>query len=130
MNITLNIGINVSQNYLPDGVAEMKLKYTHVKDLLEEDFGKPLCIRMAQSATEDTIVVQYTDVEYVLYRLHSLAQDLQQDCIAYTMQDDDGTVLGGALVGTYAHACNYGIFDEVLFIPADIKLNDRVGLPL
>ena len=122
MNITLNIGLAVSDNYLPEGVAEMKLQYKHIKDVLEEDFGKPLCIRMAQSATEDTVVVQYTDVEYVLYRLYSLAQELKQDCIAYTMQDDDDTVLGGALVGAYAHAWNYGIFVEDYFIPADINL--------
>ena len=123
MKITLNIGLNVSQNYLPEGVAEMKLKYKYVKDLLEEDFGKPLCIRMAQSATEDTIVVQYNNnVEAVLWKLTLLAHELKQDCIAYTMQDDDGVMLGGALVGRYSHEWNYGIFNEVFFI------NDAVPL--
>ena len=36
MNITLNIGLNVSKNYLPEGVAAMQLKYTYVKDYLEK----------------------------------------------------------------------------------------------
>ena len=123
MNITLNIGLNVSQNYLPEGVAEMKLKYKYVKDFLEAHFGKPSCIRMAQSATEDTIVVQYNNVEAVLQELYLIAQDLGQDCIAYAVQDDNGVMLGGALVGKYAHEWNHGLFNEDYFINATIPLN-------
>ena len=116
MNITLNIGLQVSKNYLPEGVASMEYKYEYVKEQLEKALGLPMQIRVAQSATEETVVVQYKRVESVLYRLASLAHELQQDCIAYTVQDDDGTVLGGALVGKYAHEWNYGIFNAEYFI--------------
>ena len=130
MNITLNIGLNVSNNYLPEGVAGMELQYRHVKNCLEKAFGKPSCIGIARSATEKTVVAQYTDVQAVLGKLYLLAHDLGQDCIAYSMQAEDGTALGGALVGAYAHEWNYGVFNEEYFIPATIKLNYRVGLPL
>ena len=130
MNITLNIGLNVSNKYLPEGVAKMELQYRHVRNWLEKAFGKPSCIGIARSATEKTVVVQYDAVEAVLGKLYLLAHDLGQDCIAYTIQDDDGTVLGGALVGEYAHEWNYGVFNEDYFIPATIKLNYRTGLPL
>ena len=129
MNITLNIGLNVSNNYLPEGVAGMELQYRHVKNCLEKAFGKPSCIGIARSATEKTVVAQYTDVQAVLGKLYLLAHDLGQDCIAYSIQDD-GNVLGGALVGAYAHEWNYGVFNEDYFIPATIKLNYRTGLPL
>ena len=130
MHITLNIGLEVSNNYLPEGVAGMQLQYRHVKNCLEKAFGKPICIGIARSATEKTVVAQYEDVQYVLSKLYTLAHDLGQDCIAYQVQDDDGNVLGGALVGAYAHEWNFGIFDEEDFIPATIKLNYRSGLPL
>ena len=130
MYITLNIGLQVSNNYLPEGVAGMELQYRHVKNCLEKCFGKPSCIGIARSATEKTVVVQYTDVREVVSNLYSLAHELQQDCIAYTVQDDDGKDLGGALVGKYAHEWNYGVFDEEYFIQATIKLNYRIGLPL
>ena len=116
MNITLNIGLEVSNNYLPEGVAGMQLQYEYVQEQLEKALGKPMQIGVAQSATEQTIVVQYKRVEAVLYRLASLAHELQQDCIAYSIQDDDGNVLGGALVGKYAHEWNYGIFNPAYFI--------------
>ena len=130
MNITLNIGLQVSNNYLPEGVASMELQYKHVKNHLEKCFGKPSCIGIARSASEKTVVVQYEDVQAVLQELYSLAHAFGQDCIAYSMQGDDGNVLGGALVGKYAHEWNHGIFDEAYFIPASLKLNYRVGLPL
>ena len=130
MNITLNIGLQVSNNYLPEGIEEMHLQYRHVKNRLEKCFGKPSCIGISRSATEKTVVVQYTDVQAVLSELHSLAHELGQDCIAYSVQGDDGKDLGGALVGKYAHEWNYGCFDSAYFIPATIKLNYRVGLPL
>ena len=130
MNITLNIGLEVSNNYLPEGAAGMQLQYKHVKNCLEKCFGKPSCIGIARSATEKTVVVQYTEVKEVLSKLYSLAQHLGQDCIAYQVQSEDGNVLGGALVGKYAHEWNHGIFDEEYFIPATIKLNYRIGLPL
>ena len=129
MNITLNIGLQVSNNYLPEGVAGMELQYRHVKNCLEKAFGKPQCIGIARSATEKTVVAQYTDVQAVLSKLYTLAHELQQDCIAYAIQAD-GVVLGGALVGKYAHEWNYGVFEEEYFIPATIKLNYRIGLPL
>ena len=122
MNITLNIGLNVSKNYLPDGVEQMQWNYHSVKEHLQKEFGKPSCIRMAQSATEETIVVQYNNVEAVLQALYQIAQDLQQDCIAYSVQDDNGVTIGGALVGKYAHAWNYGVFNEEYFINATIQL--------
>ena len=130
MNITLNIGLEVSNNYLPEGAAGMQLQYKHVKNCLEKCFGKPSCIGIARSATEKTVVVQYTEVKEVLSKLYSLAHDLGQDCIAYQVQSEDGNVLGGALVGQYAHEWNYGVFDEEYFIPATIKLNYRIGLPM
>ena len=130
MNITLNIGLEVSNNYLPSGVASMEMQYKHVKNCLEKCFGIPSCIGIARSNTEKTVVAQYTEVKEVLSKLHSLAHDLGQDCIAYQVQSEDGNVLGGALVGKYAHEWNYGIFDEVFFVPATIKLNYRIGLPL
>ena len=112
MSITLNIGLNVSRNYMPEGVEEMQLAYSYAKEYLEQVFGKPMQIGMAQSATEKTIVVQYADVEAVLKKLFWLARQFNQDCIAYTIQDDDGNVLGGALVGEYAHEWNHGVFDK------------------
>ena len=130
MNITLNIGLEVSNNYLPEGVAGMQLQYKHVKKWLEKEFGKPSCIGIARSATEKTVVAQYEDVQSVLSNLFSLAHELGQDCIAYSIQGDDGNVLGGALVGKNAHEWNYGVFNEEYFIPATIKLNYRIGLPL
>ena len=130
MNIVLNIGLEVSNNYLPSGVAGMQLQYKHVKNVLEKTFGKPSCIGIARSATEKTVVAQYTDVQKVLSELYLLAHELQQDCIAYQVQDGDGNALGGALVGKYAHEWNYGIFDAGYFIPASLKLNYRIGLPL
>ena len=118
MNITLNIGLNVSRNYMPEGVEEMQLAYSYAKEYLEQVFGKPMQIGMAQSKTEKTVVVQYADAEAVLKKLFWLARQFNQDCIAYTIQDDDGNVLGGALVGEYAHEWNYGVFDKECFIPA------------
>ena len=130
MNVTLNIGLQVSNNYLPEGVAAMELQYKHVKKLLEQAFGKPSCIGIARSSTEKTVVAQYTDVQKVLSELYLLAHELGQDCIAYQVQDGDGNALGGALVGKYAHEWNYGAFNEEYFIPASLKLNYRIGLPL
>ena len=131
MNITLNIGLEVSNNYLPEGVAGMQLQYKHVKNHLEKVFGKPGCIGIARSKTEKTVVMQYNNnnVKEVLQELYQLAHDLGQDCIAYAVHAD-GVMLGGALVGKYAHEWNYGAFDAEYFIPATIKLNYRVGLPL
>ena len=129
MNITLNIGLQVSNNYLPEGVAAMELQYKHVKKLLEQAFGKPSCIGIARSATAKTVVAQYTDVQKVLSELYLLAHAMQQDCIAYAIHAD-GVLLGGALVGAYAHEWNHGVFAEEYFIPATIKLNYRIGLPL
>ena len=116
MNITLNIGLEVSKNYLPEGVAEMTLQYEHVKGVLDRTLGTPIQIGLAQSDTEKTVVVQYSNVELVLRNLYWIARDLQQDCIAYSVQDDDGVPVGGALVGKYAHEWNYGIFSEAYFI--------------
>ena len=130
MNITLNIGLEVSNNYLPEGVAGMQLQYKHAKNYLEKCFGKPSCIGIARSATEKTVVAQYTDVQAVLSKLYLLAHDLGQDYIAYQVQSEDGNVLGGALVGQYAHEWNHGVFDKEYFIPATITLNYRTGLPL
>ena len=131
MIITLNIGLNVSKNYyLPDGVAEMQLQYEYVKEYLEKVLGKPNYIGLAQSATEKTVVVEYSNVEFVVQRLFWLAHEFKQDCIAYKIQDDDGNVLGGALVGEGSHLWNYGIFNEEYFIPATVGLHYRKGLPL
>ena len=130
MNITLNIGLEVSNNYLPEGVAGMQLQYRHVKNVLEKTLGKPSCMGIARSSTEKTVVAQYTDVQAVLSKLFWLAHELKQDCIAYAIQGEDGHVLGGALVGEYAHEWNHGVFDNEYFVPATIKLNYRVGLSL
>ena len=119
MNITLNIGLKVSKNYLPSGVEEMHLQYEYIKQQLEKAFGKPICIGLSQSATEKTVVVCYKDVEDVLKKLFWLAYVFKQDCIAYTVHDAD-TVLGGALVGEFAHEWNYGVFNEAYFIHADV----------
>ena len=130
MNITLNIGLEVSNNYLPAGVAGMQLQYKHVKNCLEKALGKPSCIGIARSATEKTVVAQYEDVREVLSKLYELARELGQDCVAYQVQSEDGIAMGGALVGKYAHEWNHGVFDEEDFIPATIKLHYRTGLPL
>ena len=117
MNITLNIGLNVSNNYLHDGVAELQLQYEYVKEYLEKVFGKPNYIGLAQSATEKTVVVEYSNFEFVVQQLFWLAHEFKQDCIAYSVQDG-ANVRGGALVGHYAHKWNYGIFDAAYFIQA------------
>ena len=116
MSITLNIGLDVSKNYLPEGAAGMQLQYEYVKEQLEKALGKPMQILVAQSATEQTVVVQYSNVEAVLQKLFLIAHELNQDCIAYSIQDDDANVLGGALVGKYAHEWNFGIFNEAYFL--------------
>lgn len=122
MNITLNIGLAVSKNYLPSGVEEMHLQYEYVKEYLEKVFGKPLQIGLAQSATEKTVVVSYSNVESVVQKLFWIAHEFKQDCIAYSVQNGDN-VLGGALVGNYAHEWNHGIFDEAYFIRPVFKLH-------
>ena len=119
MNIILNIGLSVSSNYMPKGVAEMELNYDYVLDYLERTLGTPMQIGLARSATEKTIVVQYADAEVVLKTLYLLAYELNQDCIAYVVKDDADTVLGGALVGEYAHEWNHGIFNADYFIDFD-----------
>ena len=129
MHITLNIGLDVSKNYLPEGVAEMKLKFQYVEEYLNKALGKPACIGLARSDTEETVVAQYARAESVLYKLYRLADELQQDCIAYAIQDD-GVTVGGALVGKGAHEWNHGLWNEAYFIPATLKLNYRTGLPL
>ena len=115
MNITLNIGLEVSKNYLPAGVDEMHLQYEYVKEYLGKVLGTPNYIGLAQSATEKTVVAEYTNVESVLPKLYWLAYEFKQDCIAYSVQYG-GRCLGGALVGEYAHEWNYGIFNEAYFI--------------
>lgn len=115
MNITLNIGLEVSKNYLPAGVDEMHLQYEYVTQYLETVLGKPICIGLSQSDTEKTVVAAYTDVQAVLQKLFWLAHEFKQDCIAYSVQYA-GRCLGGALVGEYAHQWNYGIFNEAYFI--------------
>ena len=118
MNITLNIGLEVSHNYLPEGAAGMQLQYEYVEAYLAAAFGTPICMDIACSDTEPTVVAQYKEVQSVLSKLYLLAQELGQDCIAYQVQDGEGNALGGALVGEYAHEWNYGIFNEDYFIPA------------
>ena len=115
MNITLNIGLEVSNNYLPAGVGQMHLKYEYVKEYLEKVFGTPMQIGLAVSATERTVVVEYSNVEDVLSKLFWLARTFKQDCIAYSVQYGNQS-LGGALVGEYAHKWNYGVFNEAYFI--------------
>ena len=130
MKITLNIGLNVSKHYTPEGVAEMELNYDYVKDCLARTLGKPMQIWLARSDTEKTIVVQYADADVVLQKLYWIAYELNQDCIAYVVKDDADTVLGGALVGEYAHEWNYGVFNAEYFIPATTKLEYIIGSPL
>lgn len=130
MIITLNIGLNVSKNYMPEGVQEMQLKYKYVEDYLQRALGTPSYIGLVRSKTEKTVVVQYADAEAVLKKLFWLARQFNQDCIAYQIQDDDGTVLGGALVGEYAHLWNHGVFNADYFIEATMNLHYRTGLPL
>ena len=120
MNITLNIGLAVSKNYAHERVAE--LPYEYVKDYLKQVFGTPICIGLSQSATEKTVVVSYSDAEAVLKKLFWLAYVLKQDCIAYAIHDG-ANVLGGALVGEYAHEWNYGVFNEAYFLHADVPLD-------
>ena len=122
MNITLNIGLEVSSNYMPSGVEEMHMQYEYVKDYLEQAIGTPIYIGLAQSATEKTVVVEYTNAESVVQKLFWLAHEFKQDCIAYAVHDG-ANVIGGALVGAYAHEWNYGIFDKAYFIQPMIKLN-------
>ena len=122
MNITLNIGLEVSKHYLPDGVEGMHLQYEYVKDYLEQVLGTPIYIGLAQSATEKTVVAQYSNVESVVQKLFWIAHEFKQDCIAYAIHDG-GRCLGGALVGNYAHEWNYGIFDSAYFVEPMFKLH-------
>ena len=115
MNITLNIGLNVSRKYLLEGVADMQYQYEYVKEYLNRTLGKPMQIGTAQSASEETVIVQYSNVELVLAKLHRMAYDLNQDYIAYVVKDNDGNTIGGALVGEYAHEWNHGIFNKTYF---------------
>ena len=76
MVITLNIGLNVSNNYLPDGVESTQYEYEYVKEYLEKVLGTPMHIGLAVSATERTVVVEYSNVEAVLQKLFWLAHEL------------------------------------------------------
>ena len=129
MDITLNIGLEVSKHYLPEGVAGMHLHYKYVEGIVKQTFGKPICIGLTQSSTEKTLVVQYTNVHDVLQKLSWLARELQQDYIAYRIKDG-GKIVGGALIGEYAHEWNYGIFDEEYFIEDTWHMKFHVGWPL
>ena len=123
MSITLNIGLNVSKNYIPSGVAEMELNYDYVKDFLKRTLGTPMQIGLSRSATEKTIVVQYADADVVLQKLYWIAYELNQDCIAYVVKDNNnGNIIGGALVGEYAHEWNYGVFNADYFIDFDFNM--------
>lgn len=126
MHITLNIGLAVSKHYMPEGVSEMQLQYEYIRDYLEKVIGTPNYIGMALSVTEETMVVQYSNVEYVLPKLFWLAQEFKQDCIAYAIQDG-GRCLGGALVGEYAYEWNYGVFNSTYFIQPPFKLHPRTA---
>lgn len=119
MNITLNIGLEVSKNYLPSGVDAMHLQYDYVTEYLEKVLGTPVYIGLTQSATEKTVVAEYSNVEAVLQKLFWLAQEFKQDCIAYAVHYG-GRCLGGALVGEYAHQWNYGLFNEAYFVHVDV----------
>ena len=130
MHITLNIGLEVSRNYLPEGAESAQMQYKYVKDYLTRVLGIPMQLHLAQSTTEKTVVVQYSNVNLVLSKLFMIAQELNQDCIAYRVQDGDN-VLGGALVGEYAHEWNFGIFNEEYFIEApsiNLELNLELNL--
>ena len=129
MDITLNIGLQISKHYLTEGIEQMQWQYKYIEDLLKQTFGTPIYIGMAQSTTEKTVVVQYTNVQAVLQKLSWLARELKQDCIAYRIKED-GTVLGGALVGEYAHEWNYGVFDNAYFIEDTWKMDWFTGWPL
>ena len=129
MNITLNIGLEVSRNYLPEGAESAQMQYKYVKDYLTRVLGIPMQLHLAQSTTEKTVVVQYSNVNFVLSKLFMIAQELNQDCIAYRVQDGDN-VLGGALVGEYAHEWNFGIFNEEYFIEAPSKTELNLELNL
>ena len=129
MDITLNIGLQISKHYLTEGIEQMQWQYKYIEDLLKQTFGTPIYIGMAQSTTEKTVVVQYTNVQAVLQKLAWLARELKQDCIAYRIKED-GTVLGGALVGEYAHEWNYGVFDNAYFIEDTWKMDWFTGWPL
>ena len=131
LNITLNIGLSASRNYLLEGVAGMQMQYEYVQSYLKRTLGKPIQIGVAQSTTEKTVVVQYSNADIVLPKLEWIAYELNQDCIAYYVQDD-GVTVGGALVGKYAHEWNYGVFNKDYFIPAPFKteLNPELNLEL
>ena len=129
MNITLNIGLEVSRNYLPEGAESAQMQYKYVKDYLTRVLGIPMQLHLAQSTTEKTVVVQYSNVNLVLSKLFLIAQELNQDCIAYRVQDGDN-VLGGALVGEYAHEWSFGIFNEEYFIEAPSKTELNLELNL
>ena len=129
MDITLNIGLEVSRNYLPDGVEKMTLQFKYVEDVLNNIIGEPHYVGMAQSLSEKTLVVQYTNVDLTLHRLFWLARESKQDCIAYRIKDN-GHVLGGALVGEYAHEWNHGIFDNAYFIEDTFQMDWFTGWPL
>ena len=129
MNITLNIGLEVSRNYLPEGAESAQMQYEYVKDYLTRVIGIPMQMHLAQSTTEKTVVVQYSNVNLVLLKLFLIAQELNQDCIAYRVQDGDN-VLGGALVGKYAYEWNFGIFNEEYFIEAPSKTELNLELNL
>ena len=129
MNITLNIGLEVSRNYLPEGIESAQMQYEYVKEYLTWELGIPMQMHLAQSTTEKTIVVQYRNVNRVLSKLFLIAQELNQDCIAYRVQDGDN-ILGGALVGKYAYEWNFGIFNEEYFIEAPSKTELNLELNL
>ena len=116
--ITLNINLNASK-HLPEG-AELHLQ--SAEDYIQKSLGEPIFIGVSRGETGRTIVMQYKYVEFVLPRLYSLARDLKLDYIAYSIQEDDDTVLG--VIGEYAHEYN----DE--FVVASTNLFGCSGTPL
>ena len=92
MNFILNIGLDVKgTRTLQTSLVKQLIT---VRDLLRLDEGK-----VYESDTEATLVIKvrstYGAIPYVLSKIHALAADLEQDCIAvYSPNLDKGWLAG------------------------------------
>ena len=111
MIIELNIGLDEAGSANLQGQRNARAAFALS---LAEIAGYVLASRRAQSATEDTLIVRMAigKIDKLFAdRMHALAVDLYQDCIAVY----DATNYSGELVGPNAAA--WGEFNPEFFIP-------------
>lgn len=108
MNLTLNIGLEVSERFS----VYKKPTPAAIKAELKKAGIKPVQVALKQSATEKTLVIKAETSaarDEIRAKLKGLATRFGQDCLA--VKDDSGN---GSLIGEYAHL--WGEFNDNYFL--------------